>query len=42
MSDKKENSNNKNDNDCPSIEIGLHQNSYQPENIEKRGSNENE
>lgn len=34
--------NNENDNDCPPIEIDMHQNSYRPKNIEKRGSNENE
>lgn len=31
-----------NNNDCPPIEIGMHQNSYRPKNTEKRGSNENE
>ncbi len=42
MSDEDNNSNNQNDNDCPPIEIGLHQNSYQPKNTEKRGSNKDE
>lgn len=42
MKDEENGSNNDNNSDCPPIEIGMHQNSYQPRNIEKRGSNENE
>ena len=36
------NSDNENGSTCPQIEIGMHQNSYNPKNIEKRGSKENE
>lgn len=36
------NSNNENSSTCPPIEIDMHQNSYNPQNIEKRGSKENE
>lgn len=42
MSDEENNSNNQNNNDCPPIEIGIHQNSYKPKNTEKRGRNKDE
>lgn len=44
MKDKENETNSENGNSstCPPIEIGMHQNSYQPKNIEKRGNNENE
>lgn len=43
MEEKKDNLNNGNENStCPPIKIDMHQNSYQPKNVETRGSNENE
>ena len=36
-----EDDSNNDNNNCPPIEIGMHQNSYRPKNIEKRGGNEN-
>ena len=35
----KDNSSKENTSTCPPIEIGKHQNSYNPKNNEKRGSN---
>lgn len=42
MKEDNSSNNENNSSDCPPIEIGMHQNSYQPKNIEKRGSNKNE
>ncbi len=43
MKEEENNSNNDSENStCPRIELGIHQNSYRPQNTEKRGSNENE
>ena len=36
---EEENNSNSDNSTCPPIQIGLHQNSYKPENIEKRGDN---
>lgn len=36
------NNDNENSSTCPPIEIDMHQNSYNPRKIEKRGSKENE
>lgn len=40
--ENEENSENENSSTCPPIEIGMHQNSYNPKKIEKRGNKENE
>ena len=41
MKEEKKNNteNSSEDYSCPPIELGIHQNSYNPKNIEKRGEN---